>query len=126
MNLFYPRTSPASTSTILFIYTQCKFSKYNSHLSSPDSLYKRAPPILGWWTCCLLYLACCFWVRLHAPGPGPFLTSIWLSKPFLSEKLLAVKFFCLTLLMAAIVHACLSPFTKEPTLPPPSLAPSPE
>lgn len=28
-----------------------------------------------------------------APGPGPFLASIWLSKSFLSEKLLFVKVF---------------------------------
>lgn len=43
--------------------------------------------------CCLLHLALLLVAQLYAPGPHPFLGSIWLNKAFLSEKFSAMKLF---------------------------------
>lgn len=57
-----------------------------------NNFYKRAPSASGQ----LLHLALPLVFRLHVPRHGPFLVSMWLYEPFLSEMLLASKVFCLT------------------------------
>lgn len=66
--------------------------KTTYHFSSPNSLYIKEPcqPQDGRLSS---HLASCCCFRLHAPGCGPFLASIWLKKPFLSGQLLAPKVF---------------------------------
>lgn len=47
-------------------------------------------------------LPCCWCFGWYVPEPGPFLATLWLRKPFLSEMLSDAKVFCLTVTKALL------------------------
>ena len=97
----YLRTIPASPLPTPFNYSQCKFFKNNLHLSSPNCLHESLANSMRVDMCVFsTQHCCCWWFRLHAPGPGSFLASIWLDKLFLSGKFSAMNFFKQTLISA--------------------------
>lgn len=98
-----------------FIYRWYKFFRNSLHFPSPKPRCKGACQLRNYPRVCLSTWPSCWLlaVRPRAPVPVPFLASIWLSRPFLLEKLLVVKVFCLTLPKRIIQKSFLLSFMKS-------------
>lgn len=92
--MHYPRTAPYYIfSCITLSIGSVNSFKTISIFLPQNIMHKRACQLQDRRHACLFHLAMRLVVQNACPRPGPFLASIRLNKPFLSDKLLMMKVF---------------------------------